>query len=267
MMSERYVLATGEEGADRLRVVHSVHGPDTEAFLWRAGLAAGMRVADIGCGAGIISCWLAEQVGPEGAVVGLDVSAGQIEQARKLAAESGHSNARFVNASAYATGLERESFDLVFSRFMLMHIQRPDQAIAEMRALLKPGGILAVEDGDFTSPFCYPPSAAFDRCFELYRQLGERHGADFQIGRKLYGIVRSAGFRDVEAALAQPAFVRGDARRLPEWTLAESAPALIAAGLATQAEIDALVAEMAALTVGEERLFGMAQMTQVWGRK
>ena len=44
-------------------VVNEVHGPDTRAFLQRAGLKSGMRVADIGCGIGTISCWMAEQVG------------------------------------------------------------------------------------------------------------------------------------------------------------------------------------------------------------
>jgi hypothetical protein len=71
----------------------------------------------------------------------------------------------------------------------------------------------------------------------------------------------------VRAALAQPVFTRGDAKRLPEWTLAECAPALIEAGLATRTEIDALVAEMAAFAADENTLFGMARMTQVWGRK
>ncbi len=267
MASERYVLATGEAGADRLRIVHSVHGPDSEAFLQRAGLKAGLRVADIGCGVGILACWLAEQVGPEGEVIGVDISAGQVAVAQQTAQAAGLKNIRFVNAGAYATGLERESFDLVYSRFMLMHIQRPADAIAEMRALLKPGGILAIEDGDFSSPFSYPPSAVFDRCFELYRQSGARHGADFFVGRKLYRLAREAGFTDAQAALVQPAYTRGDAKRLPEWTLAESAPVLIEAGLATQAEIDALVQEMQAWAADENTLFGMARMTQVWARR
>jgi ubiquinone/menaquinone biosynthesis C-methylase UbiE len=164
MADERYVLATGEEGAYRLRVVNSVHGPDTEAFLRRAGLQAGMRVADIGCGIGVLSCWMAGQ-GTE--VVGVDVSAGQIEQARLAAEREGIGNVQFVCAGAYATGLESETFDLVFSRFLLMHVQRPAASIAEMKRLLKPGGILAVEDGDFSAPFCHPPNGAYDRCFDL----------------------------------------------------------------------------------------------------
>src|SRR5436305_1158062 len=108
MSKERYVLATGAEGAYRLGIVNSVHGPDTEAFLRRAGIAPGMRVADIGCGIGTISCWLAQAVAPGGSVVGIDVSAGQVAEAQKAAEEAGLTNAQFRTGSAYATGLERE---------------------------------------------------------------------------------------------------------------------------------------------------------------
>src|SRR5437660_3390770 len=68
---DRYVLARGEEGARRLRVVNRVHGPDTEALLRRAGLVPGMRVADVGCGIGMVSAWIAAQVGAEGEAVGI----------------------------------------------------------------------------------------------------------------------------------------------------------------------------------------------------
>ena len=220
MAKERYVLATGEEGAYRLRIVNSVHGADTETFLRRAGIAPGMLVADIGCGIGTISCWLAEQVGPTGKVAGVDISPGQVEQAQKAAQSAGFSHAHFTQAGAYETGLESEAFDLVFCRFVLMHVQHIDTALQEMKRVLKPGGVLAVEDGDFSTPFCDPPNVAFARCIELYRAIGEQHNEDFLLGRKLYRLVRAAGFREVEAALVQPLFTRGEAKRLPEWTLA-----------------------------------------------
>lgn len=263
----RYVLATGEEGAERLRVVQSVHGPDTERLLLRAGLSQGMKVADIGCGIGTISCWMAEQVGPTGAVYGIDISPEQIALARREAERRNLENTHFSVASAEATGLPPESFDLVFCRFVLMHLARPLDALREMRTLVRPGGLLVCEDGDFASPFCEPPSPAFDRCFELYRALGEQRGADFRIGPRLYRMFLEIGMPPPEVALAQPVFVRGAAKRLPEWTLSECAPALIQAGLATQEEIDRITAEMKAIAEDETTLIGMARMTQVWARK
>jgi SAM-dependent methyltransferase len=263
---ERYVLATGEEGAYRLRIVNSVHGPDTETFLKRAGLQPGMRVADIGCGVGTISCWMAQQVGPDGFVCGIDVSEPQIRESAKSAAAAGLSNVSFQVASAYETGLESSSFDLVFCRFVLMHLTQPQQAILEMARLLKPGGILACEDGDFKRPFTEPYSLAYARLFELYRAVIHARGADPCVGPKLYRMFLSAGLPEPSVTLVQPVFVRGDAKRLPEWTLEECAPAIIEHGLADKREIDEIASELERLAQDETTLFAMAQMTQVCAR-
>jgi len=262
-----YVLATGEAGAERLRVVQSVHGPDTKRLLLRAGLSQGMKVADLGCGIGVISCWMAKQVGPTGAAYAIDISPEQIALARKESEHRNLQNIHFLVASAEATGLPRESFDLVYCRFLLMHLVRPLDALREMRDLLRPGGLLVCEEGDFASPFCQPPSAAFDRGFELYRALGTQHRADFCIGPKLYRLFLEIGMPSPKVALAQPVFVRGVAKRLPEWTLTECAPALLQAGLSTPEEIDRITAEMKTLAEDETTLIGMARMTQVWARK
>ena len=264
---DRYVLARGDEGAYRLQVVNAVHGPDTEALLRRAGLRAGMQVADIGCGVGAVTAWIAREVGPAGSVVGIDVGAEQVRKAQETAAAEGLSNTRFEVASATTTGLPRGEFDLVFCRFVLMHLPDPVAAIREMRELLRPGGVLVCEDSDFTSPFCEPPSPAFDRTFELYRAVGERRGLDFRIGPKLYRMFLAAGFIEPVVSLAQPVCVAGDAKRLPEWTLTESTAALVEAGLATAAEIEAVAREMQRLAEDPTTLFGMAQMTQVFARK
>jgi ubiquinone/menaquinone biosynthesis C-methylase UbiE len=267
MADDRYVLATGAEGARRLEIVNAVHGEQTEEFLHAAGIAPGMRVVDVGCGVGTITAWLAAEVGPTGEVWAVDVSADQVAQARARVERLGLDNVRFTVASAYETELPRGVFDLAFCRFVLMHLHRPADALAEMAALLKPGGILACEDGDFTRPFCEPPSPAFDRCFELYRALGVTRGADFRLGPKLYGMFLDAGFPAPEVRLVQPVIVRGEAKRLPEWTLEEAIPALLEAGLAPREEIERVLAGMRVLADDERVLFGMAQMTQVWGRK
>jgi SAM-dependent methyltransferase len=272
MSNERYVLPSGDEAERRLAVVDSVHGPDTHLFLSKVcRLQEGLSVADIGCGVGTVSCWMAGAI--DAIVTGVDASEAQIRTANarrdRLFREELRAvgNVTFLQGSAYGTGLEPESFDMVYSRFVLMHLQRPADAIAEMQRLLKPGGILALEDGDFDSPFCYPPCAAYDRAFELYRLAGAQHGADFNIGRKLFGLVTAAGFENAEVQLAQPAYTRGDARRLPEWTLAESAASLIEAGLSSREEINSLLADLERYAADETNLIAMARVAQVSARK
>src|SRR5712672_3473106 len=116
----------------------------------------------------------------------------QIAEARAQIG-SGVTNVRFVEASAVETGLPRGSFDLVYCRFLLIHLPEPERALAEMLALLKPNGILVCEDGDLTSAGSEPPSAlgAFSKLWGL---LGAQRGVDYTLGRRLYQMVLAAGF-------------------------------------------------------------------------
>jgi len=265
---EGYVLATGSEGEDRLELVEEVHGPDTERLLQRAGIERGMNVADIGCGIGIIAGRIADMVGPSGECVGIDDSEAQIEVARRRAAESrSRPNLSFQVGSAYQTGLPDGALSAVYARFLLMHLARPTDAIAEMIRLLRPGGILIVEDGDFSAPYCVPVSPAYDRCFELYREAVKLTGADPLIGADLPRLVMDSGFRECNVAIVQPMLRDGEAKRLPEWTLGEAAPALIEAGIASGDEIAAITMQMRRLALDSTTKFAMAQMTQVWARK
>jgi SAM-dependent methyltransferase len=98
-----YVLATGQAADYRLRILHGLYGPGTRRLLLGAGLRRGMRVADVGCGVGLVTTLLAELVGPEGHVVGIDFSGAQLAQARERLA-SGGTNASFVEARSVGEG-------------------------------------------------------------------------------------------------------------------------------------------------------------------
>src|SRR5215469_2550933 len=76
--SGKYALATGEAAADRLRILHELYGPGTRRVLLESGLRAGMRVADLGCGVGMVTALLADLVGPGGHVVAIDASGAQL---------------------------------------------------------------------------------------------------------------------------------------------------------------------------------------------
>ena len=72
--SDIYVLETGDCGAARLQMQDKIYGASTRQMMQDAGLCAGMRVHDLACGAGLMSHWIAAQVGPTGSVVGGDIS-------------------------------------------------------------------------------------------------------------------------------------------------------------------------------------------------
>jgi SAM-dependent methyltransferase len=260
-----YVLATGGAAANRLRILHSIYGPGARRVLEQAGIQPGMKVADLGCGVGMVTQLLAELVGPTGQVVGVDFSAAQIEQARTLL-PAHLTNVSFVEASATDTGLPRSSFDLVYSRFLLIHLTEPEAALREMHQLLKPNGILVCEDGDLTSAGSEPPSQ-LEAFSNFFGQLGPKWGVDYTLGRRLYRMVLAANFSRPEIILNQPVFAQGENKRLLELSVAEAGPAFVAAGVTTSAELQQTLIEMRRLADDETVLAVMPRMSQVWARK
>src|SRR6478672_8060055 len=87
--SEHYALASGEAAADRLRLLHDVYEPGTRRALLHAGIQPDMRVADLGCGVGMVSELLAWLIGRSGHVVGVDFSADRLTRARRRLARAG----------------------------------------------------------------------------------------------------------------------------------------------------------------------------------
>jgi tocopherol O-methyltransferase len=154
-----------------------------------AGIAAGQRVLDAGCGIGGSAVWLAENRGA--AVVGVNINARQVEQARRLARGRGlEDRVQFHVADFCATGLAGESFDVVWALESACYAEDPRAFLAEARRLLKPGGRLIVADGFLTR----------DELAADERRLVER----WQQGWALAGVtsidrfgrwLRDAGFR------------------------------------------------------------------------
>src|SRR5262249_48081164 len=198
-------------------------------------------------------------------VVGIDFSGAQLAQARERLA-SGGTNASFVEASASDTGLPRDSFDLVYCRFLLIHLPDPERALSEMRSLLKPDGILVCEDGDLTSSGSEPPSA-LGAFADLWGRLGPVRGVDYTLGRRLFRMVLAAGFPTPEITFNQPVVARGEHKRLLELSVAEAGPAFVEAGLISADELDRTLAEMRVLGEDETVLAVMPRMAQVWARK
>lgn len=261
-----YSLATGEAAVRRLTALHRVHSPAGRRVLLRAGLKPGMNVADFGCGVGATTRTLAEMVGPSGRVTGIDLSAAQLDQGRNLCKAEGITNAIFVEASAMATGLPRNSFDLVYCRYLLLHLLDPTACLREMLEILKPGGILVVEDGDLTTAGSTPASS-LQWFAKLFGRLGPTRGLDYALADRLYHLVKDAGFQEPDIEIHQPAVARGEDRFLLKWSVEEAAPSFISAGLVTAAEMDTILADMHRDTINPDILPLLPKMSLVWARK
>jgi ubiquinone/menaquinone biosynthesis C-methylase UbiE len=173
---------------------------------WAAGfllpyLHAGMRLLDGGCGPGSITLDLAEVIAP-GEAVGIDLQPPQVERARALAAERGVSNVRFEVASLYQLPFPDHSFDAVFAHATLMHLRQPVRALAELRRVLRPGGVVGIRDPDWGATLVTPTTPLLDHWRALRVRVRQHNGGDPYIGRQHRRLLREAGFAQSQATAA-----------------------------------------------------------------
>jgi len=110
------------------------------ALMDRAAYGPGERVVDIGCGGGGTTLEIGARIGPQGAAVGLDISAALVEAATKRARAAGRTNVQFVEGDAASASLPGAPFDRVFSRFGIMFFAAPAAAFAHIGTMLRSGG-------------------------------------------------------------------------------------------------------------------------------
>ena len=132
----------GRDWAANAAVMEDRLHPWGEAIMDHVGVSAGERVVDIGCGAGQTTLALARAVGPEGQVMGVDISPTMLAEARRAGGDSGLGNVSFAEGDAQTYPFPPDHLDLAFSRFGVMFFADPTAAFANIGAGLRPGGRL-----------------------------------------------------------------------------------------------------------------------------
>jgi len=157
--AQAYVLGRSDAETRRLTLQHQIYGPITRRLFEAAGIGAGMRVLDIGSGAGDVALLLADLVGPRGRVVGVDLNPAILDTARARVRATGWQNVSFQASDAHDLPLD-ERFDAIVGRWVLMHTPDPVALLRSLAPRVRPGGIVAFQDSDFTyQPTMFPPSA------------------------------------------------------------------------------------------------------------
>lgn len=263
-----YVL--GGTRTELERLVAQSEGFATEArwLLDQLNLQPGWRVLDVGCGPIGILDLLAERVGPQGEVVGLEREPRFTEMARALVAERHLANVQIVQAEGSATGLPRESFDLAHERLVLINQPDPAAMLTEMIALVRPGGIVAVEEVDNQSWFCEPPHPAWVRLFAAFQEIFHANGLDPYFGRRLPGLLQAAGLVGVEVEAHTRVDRPGEYRRTHLLALIESLrDKVIARGLLTEQELIEHSESLRRHLEDPQTIVTRQLLFQAWGRK
>ncbi len=156
-------------------------------------LERGLEVLDVGCGAGTITRSIAEIVLP-GRVTGVDRDPAQVARASRLAEGREQTNARFVAASAYELPFPAASFDLVLAHALFEHLSNPRGALAEIRRVLRPGGLVALGSPDWDAFEMRMPTSGAEAAIRSYRELQERDGGDLHAGGRLVNLLQDGEF-------------------------------------------------------------------------
>lgn len=259
-----YVLRGGDRGAERLGLLAAVKWPTTKALLDRVGLRPGMHCLDVGCGAGAVTLRMAEAVGPTGRAIGVDWDERCLQLARLEAQRLGL-DAEF--RAANATDLpDRSAYDLVFGRFVLTHLPEPEKALHGMTRAARPGGLVVVEDIQFVGHFCHPACPFFDRYVTLYQDVVRIKDGDPNIGPRLPGMLMDAGLAEVDLEVVQPTFRQGPGKQMAAVTMEHIREAVVAADLASDEEVTAIVADLVSFAASPRTLMSLPRIFQVWGK-
>ena len=183
---DKYVLDAGKSGqrgsgssARSMTIEHarcfSVRGSRPAIGTWSSAVASATSPAG------------RRSVGAD--ALGIDLSADQIAEATELA----EGKTEFRVGSVYDHGLPPGSFDVSYSRWLLMHLNRPVDAMRSIYAALKPGGLMVCEEADMSAIYAEPPSG-YHEYVELAFAVGATLGVDYAGGRRLHRWASEAGF-------------------------------------------------------------------------
>ena len=197
----RYTMGYDEDFRQLLRR----RSAQTHAAHLLPRLEPGQTVLDFGCGPGTISLGLAQAVDP-GHLHGVDLEESQIELARSAAESGGHSNVTFHVGDVNGLPFADDTFDVAHCHAVLMHIRDTSAALAEVRRVLKPGGIVACREAIVASSFLEPGSAEIDRAWAVFTKLLSANGGHPQLGKELKTALLQAGFEQIQPGFSFDSF-------------------------------------------------------------
>jgi SAM-dependent methyltransferase len=189
-----YLFGQSAEEAERLRLQAEMFAPYTARFLEDAGISRGMKVLDVGTGAGDVALLAADLVGPGGTVVGVDLNPELIQTARGRAAAAGLGNVSFVVGDAASVELDHE-LDAVVGRCVLFFAPDPAAMVRRLTGQVRDGGIVAFQEpaNATLAPMSLPPSQLLEQLWAWILETYRRAGMDLYMGLRLRSIFAEAG--------------------------------------------------------------------------
>lgn len=268
--SRHYVMGYSNEEMRRLQKQAALWQPTTRRFLEDVGIMAGMKVLDVGAGAGDVTLLLAEKVGPGGQVIAVDSNPAILDIAWRRVEAAAFMNVSFVHGDI--TGMEfAVDFDAIVGRFILQHLSDPVAVLARLARSLRSEGSIGFQELDQTRvSYSQPPATLYDQAFFWIREAVSRAGIDSQLGMRLYGLFLDAGLPAPQ--MCGEAVVGAG----PDWigyevivgTVRSLLPLILKFGIATEQEvgIDTLTARLQEEMVSQRSVGRGPDVISAWTR-
>lgn len=269
MTQTDYLLGHDEKELARLEFQARMLGPATRAILGLAGIEPGMRVLDLGSGAGDVAFEVAELVGPDGSVVGVDQSVKALRFAAVRAERKGIDNVTFIHDDVHTVPID-DDFDAVVGRLILLYTPDPAGVLRKFAGLVRPGGVVAMMDYEMRAGGAVPMTELTSRVIGWIVEAFDRSGLDASIGARLRQIMRDAGLADPTMIGIQDYFDPDDPAgpQLAAGVIRTLMPVIERTGIATAAEvdIDTLADRLASDIVAHGVLFKPPTLVGAWAR-
>ena len=269
---DAYPLGRSEQETHRLILQHRIYSPVTRQFLIAAGITRGMRVLDLGSGAGDVAMLVADLVGPEGRVVGVDANPVILDTARARAGAAGLANIEFRHGDLADLEVP-DDFDAVVGRWILMYLADPVDLLRRVQVHLRPGALVAFqESADLTAPIrAFPATPLHDDIARWTTPLDNGGGPVTNMGLQLYRTFLEAGL--LRPQLRQEAPIGGG----PDWpgyayiagSMRSLLPVLEQRGLvtATEVDVDTLEDRLRAEVVERHAVLVLPTVIGAWARR
>lgn len=252
----------------RLRdLAYEVLEPYSRSFLMQSGLCEGMRVLEIGCGAGAMTPWLSQKVGLSGRVVALEINPQEVERVRTKVATFGLNNVEFIATSVENVQTVGRDFDFVYGRFILMQLPNPFEVLERLVLCLRPGGIIALDEPNQEADFAVPPCPPCERANGAFLGFADRAGKNFRIGDHLYPMLLRLGVRIRVAHACQPIIPMGLANRMFKHGLLDSETPLLETGALNEESFEGILDELDGWQANDGDFYALSRQVQVSGEK
>lgn len=265
--ADGYVLARSTREYDRLRAQAQHWAPFTDRVLASAGLRTGMTTLDAGCGPGDVMRLMGRYVGPKGSVTGVDIDADVgaygLRKVRLEEAADFHFHAADLLKGETVPGAP---FDMVFCRFLLIHMDNPVEMVRRLAALTKPGGTLVAMDYVMAATMVAPPDPVLMRGIEIINRTLTAAGRPLDAGVRLASWFREAGLRMPHGTDLQGTLIVTH----PNLQLAEGVAGFgaraVRLGVATDEEIAGLPDRIRAVAARGEHCYHSPTVGAAWTR-